>query len=195
MEETFRKDLGHTTWDTVYARQVRRAALVTAWLDGLGLAPGDHVLDVGSGPGYVSLRVAERVGPQGLVYAVDRSAAALAYLERLQGEQGLPQIRRICADAAAVLLPAPVRAALVTMVLHHTDDPAGLLRHVAGQVAPGGGLVVAEFHPDGPCTSGPPGAHRVAPEQVQAWCTAAGLTVRSYVRQTPEHFMLTLERT
>lgn len=77
MEELYRKDLSHLTWDEVFARQVRRAALVEDWTEALQLQPGARVLDIGAGPGYVSLVLAERVGPDGLVYAVDRSADAL----------------------------------------------------------------------------------------------------------------------
>jgi 16S rRNA C967 or C1407 C5-methylase (RsmB/RsmF family) len=89
VEESYRKDLSHITWDEVFARQVRRAGLVEEWMGALQLQPGSRVLDIGAGPGYVSLVLADRVGPDGLVYAVDRSAEALAYLKRLQNERGV----------------------------------------------------------------------------------------------------------
>ncbi len=44
---------------------------------------------LGASPGYVSLAFAARVGPQGLVYAVDRSVDAFAYLERLQRDRDI----------------------------------------------------------------------------------------------------------
>jgi len=148
------------------------------------------VLDIGAGPGYVSLVLADRVGPNGLVYAVDRSADALAYLERLQHERGVAQIQRIVADAT-ILPPDAVRpdSALVTMVLHHTDDPPGLLKNVARLLPAGALAVVAEFHPEGPCKVGPPQSERVSPDQVQAWCEDAGFEALTYRRQTPEHYM------
>ena len=55
MDKAFRKDLGHLNWDQVFARQAQRAELVGAWMDALGLDAGHRVLDVGAGPGYVSL--------------------------------------------------------------------------------------------------------------------------------------------
>lgn len=194
-EEAFRKDLSHLSWDQVYARQAQRAELVGGWLEGLCLKPGDHVLEIGAGPGYVSLILADRVGPAGVVYAVDPSAEALAYLARLQSERGIEQIRRIVADAA-VLEPTALRAdsALITMVLHHVDDPAAILRNVARLVPPGALVVVGEFHPDGPCEHGPPRDHRLAPTKVQAWCEEAGLSVVAYRRQTPEHYMVVAQR-
>lgn len=195
MEESYRKDLSHLTWDEVFARQVRRAVLIEDWMNHLQLTPGARVLDIGAGPGYVSLVLADRVGPDGLVYAVDRSADALAYLERLQRERGVMQIRRIVADATR-LEPGALRpdSALVTMVLHHTDDPSGILANVARLLPPGALAVVAEFHPEAPCEVGPPQAARVSPEQVRAWCEAAGFAVLTYRRQTPEHYMLAVQR-
>jgi trans-aconitate methyltransferase len=99
VEEPYRKDLSHLTWDEVFARQVRRAALVEDWMDALRLQPGARVLDIGAGPGYVSLVLADRVGPEGLVYAVDRSADALAVVAEFHPEGpcevGPPQAERV----------------------------------------------------------------------------------------------------
>ena len=195
MDEPFRKDLSHLSWDEVYARQVKRAPLVGEWIDSMQLKAGDHVLEVGAGPGYVSLVLADRVGTGGCVYAVDRSSEALAHLERLQRERGISHIRRIVADAAT-LKPAGLRvdSALISMVLHHAEDPAGIVHNVARLLLPGALTVVAEFHPEGPCEQGPPRAHRLRPEQVQAWSEGAGFLMLSYRRQTPEHYMMLVQR-
>jgi len=195
MQETFRKDLTHLTWDEVYARQVQRAALVGDWMNALRLKTGKRVLEIGAGPGYVSLVLAERVGATGAVYAVDLSTEALAHLARLQKEQGVSNIERFVADAATLELPGRhADAALVSMILHHTDDPAGILRNVARLLSPGGLAVVAEFHPDGPCDRGPPREHRLAPHQVRSWCEAAGFLQLNERRQTSEHYMLVVQR-
>jgi ubiquinone/menaquinone biosynthesis C-methylase UbiE len=194
-DKTFRKDLSHLSWDEVYARQVQRSDLMNDWMDALCLKPGDRVLEIGAGPGYVSLALADRVGPEGIVYAVDSSHEALTYLERLQAERKIAHIQRINADAAA-LEPTSVQAksALLTMVLHHADDPAKILQSVARCVPLGAPVVIGEFHPQGPCSSGPPSANRLAPEQIQDWCKRAGLAVVSYRRQTPEHYMVLAQR-
>jgi len=196
MQQTFRKDLTHLTWDEVYARQLQRAALVGDWMDALRLNKGDRVLEIGSGPGYVSLVLAERVGVTGAVYAVDLSAEALAHLARLQKERGVSNIERFVADAATLELPGRgADAALISMILHHTDDPAAILRNVARLLRPGGLAVVAEFHPDGPCDRGPPREHRLAPHQVRTWCEAAGFLPLNERRQTAEHYMVLVQRT
>ena len=195
MEKEFRKDLSHLSWDEVYARQESRAGLIPDWLNALRLKRGDRVLEIGAGPGFVSFALADRVGPTGVVYALDRSPGALAHLERRQKERGIGYIQRIIADAAT-LQPDGVQAgsALITMVLHHADDPAEILRNVVRFVPPGAPVVIGEFHPEGPCTSGPPRNHRLAPEKVQEWCRNAGLVVVAYQRQTQEHYLVVAQR-
>jgi ubiquinone/menaquinone biosynthesis C-methylase UbiE len=195
MEKPFQKDLSHLSWDEVYARQVQRAPLVGAWLDALELKPGDRVLDIGPGPGFVSLVLAERVGPGGLIYAIDPSAEALGYLARLQKARGLSNIKTRVADAAQVDLPGVrLNAALISMVLHHADDPPGILRNIARLLGPGALALVAEFHPEGPSRQGPPRDRRLASRQIQEWCEAAGFETLRVQRQSPEHYMVLLRR-
>jgi hypothetical protein len=84
-------------------------------------------------------------------------------------------------------------SALVTMVLHHADDPAAVLRNVRQLLPLHARVVVAEFHPHGPCEGGPPREHRLAPDEVRAWCEAASFKVPDYRRQSGEHYMLSAE--
>ena len=143
----------------------------------------------------MSMALAERVGPEGTVYAVDKSAEALAYLERLQKERAVSQIQRIVADAATFgPSDLSVHSALITMVLHHAEDPVGILRSVARLLPPGALAVVAEFHPEGPCEQGPPPEHRIGPGQIRTWCEGVGLAVLDYRRQSPEHYMVLVQR-
>jgi ubiquinone/menaquinone biosynthesis C-methylase UbiE len=194
-QQPFRKDLSHLTWTEVYARQENRSHLIGAWLEALRLRPGERILEIGAGPGYVSQALAERVGPKGVVYAVDKSAEALAYLDRLRKERALSQIEPILSDAA-ILEPAGLapQAGLITMVLHHAGDPAAILHNVGRLLSPGARVVIGEFHPEGPCDTGPPREHRIDPEKITAWCGAAGLAVLEYRRQSPEHYMLVVQR-
>lgn len=192
----FQKDLSHTTWERVYQRQVLRAELVPAWFEALALKQGDTLADLGSGPGYVSLRAAEVVGPTGRVYAVDRAPEALDYLRQLQAEFGVGWVERIPGDAAA-LEPAAVPGAakaLLTMMLHHNVDAPRVLANLARLLPPGGVAVIAEFHPEAACKVGPPKEHRVSPEQLTSWAAEAGLATSGYARQTDEHYMITVTK-
>jgi precorrin-6B methylase 2 len=57
-----------------------------AVVDALPLEPGMRVIEIGCGPGAAAREVAHRVGPEGHVLAVDRSAKAIAQLRRSSGD-------------------------------------------------------------------------------------------------------------
>jgi ubiquinone/menaquinone biosynthesis C-methylase UbiE len=194
-EPAYRKDMSHLSWDEVYARQVQRGDLAGEWLDALRLKAGDCVLDIGAGPGFVSFLLAERVGPRGLVCAIDPKPEALAYLQRLQKERGVSNIKTSVADAANFELAGEAAdAALISMVLHHTDDPAGIMRNIARLLKVGGRAVIAEFNPDGSCEHGPPRQERLTSQQIRSWGDAAGLVTLEERQQTPEHYMVLMQR-
>jgi ubiquinone/menaquinone biosynthesis C-methylase UbiE len=195
MPEPYRKDMSHRTWEEVYERQRRRADLAGEWMDALRLKAGDSVLDAGSGPGFISFLLAERVGSGGLVYAVDPSAEALAYLRRKQSDRGIANVKTIVADAAKFDLPGVrIDAALVSMMLHHADDPAAILRNLARLLKAGGRAVIADYDPEGPCDHGPPRQERLARGQIRSWCDAAALRTLDERQQSPEHYMIVVER-
>jgi ubiquinone/menaquinone biosynthesis C-methylase UbiE len=65
-----------------------------------GIGPGMRVVDLGTGTGEVALLVAEAVGPQGSVLAVDRAADGLAYAATKFADRGVTNIELVEADVA-----------------------------------------------------------------------------------------------
>lgn len=193
----FQKNLSHLTWDEVFARQAQRNFLFPGWVKALRVGAGDHVLDLGAGPGYVSLRLATHVGPTGLIYAVDRAPDAIASLQERMRRDDITNIRCVVADVLQFSLDGAeeraVSSALMAMMLHHSDDPAALIGRLKTLLPASARAVIAEFHPDGPAHSGPPRDARISPEQIQEWIQGAGLRVLDYARQSEEHYMLTVQ--
>lgn len=194
--QTYRKDLSHRTWDEIYQRQQAREPLARQWLEALGVGPGMTLLDMGTGPGFVSMLAADLVGPEGLVLAVDVKPEALDYLKLKMADRGLTNIRLIRADGADFELPpaAVVTAALVTNMLHHADRPQAVLARVEAALAPGGAILVAEFHPRAPGDFGPPLEHRISPERLQGWLRSCGLEVERTWEQEQEHYAVIARR-
>jgi len=58
----------------------------------LYVSPGQIVADLGCGPGFYTCALAERVGPEGRVYAVDTSEKAIRALEKKVIKKGLRNI-------------------------------------------------------------------------------------------------------
>lgn len=121
-----------------------------AVVDALPLRPGMRVIEIGCGPGAAARAVAERIGPDGHVLAVDRSPRAVAQVEALAGDliaAGRLSVRLAAAEDL-VLEPgeAPYDLAFAVRVGaldgRHPDAGRRALARLAAVLVPGGRLFV-----------------------------------------------------
>ena len=120
---------------------VYRRPLATA-LDRLAVGSGWRVVDVGAGAGDVAVALAEIVGRDGRVYAVDRDPVARD--ETARAAAAYSQVLAITQRAEDLQLPEPVDLAFCRFVLMHVDDPVSVLARMAAAVRPGGWVVAQE---------------------------------------------------
>ncbi len=138
-----------------------------------GLRPGQTVLDLGCGPGFWTLPLAERVGETGQVWAMD---ASQELLDALAARNPPPQVRLRRTELPVIDMPdATVDLAWVAFVFHEVDPPERLASELRRVLRPGGQVAVLDWRPDAASDQGPPRAHRLTPEQVITWLRAAGL--------------------
>jgi SAM-dependent methyltransferase len=129
---------------------VERLGRTEATLDHIGLRPGERVLDVGSGPGRISIPAARRVGPSGTVTAIDIQPGMLARLEKKARQENvtnlIPKLGDITKDQS---LPDNYfdRAWLVT-VLGEIPDREAAFSSLFRLLKPGGTLSITEILPD-----------------------------------------------
>lgn len=117
----------------------------------LDLTPGMRVLDLGAGIGRFSIPIAQRVGPDGEVVALDIQQEMLDILEKRAADAGVANIRtlRAAAGEGAVEEAAFDRAVLVAVlgeIPHETRVAA--LREIADGLKPDGILYVSEVPGD-----------------------------------------------
>jgi arsenite methyltransferase len=90
----------------------------------LALQPGERVLDIGSGPGFLAAEMAEEVGPEGRVVGIDPSESMLEMGRRREAPVEF-------VEGGALALPfedASFDAAIATQVYEYVADmPAALL--------------------------------------------------------------------
>jgi SAM-dependent methyltransferase len=136
-EEIGRLGLQHRVW---------RPYVLDAW-DRAGLRAGQTALDVGCGPGYATIDLAERVGPQGRVIAIDQSRRFLDHLSGRARSEGRANIDIFQRDLNGGELP-PVLAdmAWCRWIFAFVRDPRALLKAVAAALRPGGALVIHEYY-------------------------------------------------
>jgi len=93
------------------------------FLRGLGIGPGDTVVDFGCGPGSYGIPAAGIVGDAGLVLAIDLRTRALARLKRRAAAAGIRNIRtaQYLEEVTHLLKDRPCKAVLLYDVLHFMD--------------------------------------------------------------------------
>jgi predicted methyltransferase len=144
-----------------------------AILGELGLREGMAVADVGAGTGLFTLAMAERVGPEGKVYAVDVQAYFLDHIGQKARKQKLENVALVRARQDSAGLPkASVDLVLMCDSYHHVEQPAAYLASLKAALRPGGRLVIVDY---------------IAIEgQSEAW-------MLEHVRATPEAFRAEIE--
>jgi len=112
----------------------------------LPLSPGMTVADIGAGTGYIARRIAERIGPQGIVYAVDVQPQMITMLTALAEREQLPQIRPVLGSVQDAKLAAEsIDLAIMVDVYHEMQYPFEMLASVARALKPGGRVVFVEY--------------------------------------------------
>jgi SAM-dependent methyltransferase len=100
------------------------------------LHPGDHLLDVGAGPGTITADLAALVGR---VVAVEIDDDAVALTRAGLAERGVTNAEVMVADAHALgLEDATFDVVHAHQVLQHVADPVAALREMARVTRPGG---------------------------------------------------------
>lgn len=115
----------------------------------LGLQPGDRVADLGSGTGYFTVRLAEAVGPTGLVYAVDTDEELLDEVLRRTREAGHSNVVPVTVSSDPPSLPEPVDLIFLSHTYHHLSDRSRYFARLALFLRPGGRVAVVEGRPTG----------------------------------------------
>jgi ubiquinone/menaquinone biosynthesis C-methylase UbiE len=151
-------------------------------MDALGVADGSVVADIGAGSGWFTIRLARRVGPQGLVYAEDVQTEMINAISRRVSREGLANVRAVLGQKNDPNLPAQsIDAVLMVDAYHEIENRVTVLRNLSRALKPQGRIGVIDFRLDG-TGPGPSIEERVSPDVVVKDATQAGLRL---IRQEP----------
>ncbi|MGA1606957.1 MAG: class I SAM-dependent methyltransferase [Planctomycetota bacterium] len=168
---------------------------VTLLLDNLGLEEGMAVCDLGCGNGYHALRIASRVGPEGVVYGVDVQPQMLSMLRRRAERAGLDNIERIVGTVADPRLEANTcDLILLVDVYHELSYPEQMLQALRRALRPGGRVALVEFRAEDPDVPIKP-LHKMSKAQIRREWEANGFEILSEYDELPWQHLVFLGRT
>ena len=135
-EELARLGLQHRAW---------RAVVLNCW-ERAGITAGNRVLDVGAGPGYATVDLAEIVGPTGQVVALERSSKFMRALEERYRAQSLSNVQSHELDLMTDPWPeGPYDFSWCRWVASFVTDPALLVQKLGRVLRPGGRAIFHEY--------------------------------------------------
>lgn len=122
------------------------------------------VADIGAGSGYLTVKLSERVGTPGTVYAVDVQQEMLSYISKRLRDTGLKNVIAILSDLNNPKLPARVLdIAILLSTYHEIAQPIDFMKKIKPALKPGGRLAILESGEESPI--GPPLQFRL-PEDI-----------------------------
>lgn len=160
-------------------------------MDTLGIAEASVVADVGAGAGWFTVRLARRVGPNGIVYAEDVQPEMVTAITRRVNAEGLFNVRPQLGHGSDPRLPSNTLHAVLMVDAYHEieSDRVTLLRNLAKSLRPEGKIGVVDFKLEGG-GPGPPTEERVKPEIVVQDAADAGLRLLSQESFLPYQYFL-----
>jgi SAM-dependent methyltransferase len=149
VNEAERKRWNDEYWASVWPKREALTSVVTPLLiDAARIAPGQRILDIGSGAGVASLRAAAVVGSTGMVVGADISAPLVDHATRRAAAEGGGVARFMVSDVQQDRIDgAPFDAAISQFGVMFFDDPVAAFANVRSHLVDGGHLAFACWQP------------------------------------------------
>jgi ubiquinone/menaquinone biosynthesis C-methylase UbiE len=162
-------------------------------MDVLGIGEASVVADLGAGSGWFTVRLARRVGPNGMVYAEDVQRPMIQAIKIRVDRLGVKNVTTVLGTQSDPRLPVTVDAVLIVDAYHEMEQAVALLRNLATKLKSTGRIGIIDFTKDGG-GPGPAIEGRVDSETVIRDAQQAGLVLRSRETFLKYEYMLVFEK-
>ena len=124
-----------------------RADLV-GMLKGGVTVKGGRLADLGAGDGAFTFALADLLGPNARITAVDRDSGSVRRLGSAGVQSSAASIQTVVADFTRPLRLSDLDGVVMANSLHFVRDKAPVLASVLKMLRPGGALIVVEYETD-----------------------------------------------
>lgn len=163
-------------------------------LDALNLKAGMTVADVGAGTGYMSLKLAKRVGPGGKVYAEDVQPEMLQRVRANAAKAKASNVVAVQGSFTDPMLPkGQMDLVLLVDVYHEFSEPQKMLRGIRESLKPDGRLVLLEYRKEDPKIPIRE-EHKMTVAEVRTEIEAEGFHLSQVIETLPRQHILILTK-
>ena len=161
----------------------------------LNIPKGASVADIGAGSGYITEKLAARVGSTGMVFANDVQPQMLAMLARRLEKKRISNVTLVQGTIDdPKLAPASVDLELMVDVYHEFSRPQAMLQHLREALKPGGRLVLLEYRKEDPTIPIRP-EHKMSVAEAKLEVEHEGFTLTTVDEALPwQHILIFTKR-
>lgn len=164
--------MGHQGADWLERPQREEEERTDALIDALGFHKGEVVADIGCGTGYISRKIAAKLGATGVIYGVEIQQEMLDQFVKRMTKSGVGMVKPVLGTTSDPKLPASSCDTMILVdVYHEFDFPFEMIRHMIGGLKTGGRIVFVEYRKEDPAVPIKE-VHKMSEAQVKKEMTA-----------------------
>jgi ubiquinone/menaquinone biosynthesis C-methylase UbiE len=159
-------------------------------LEAIGIQRGSTVADIGAGVGYFTWRLAEKVGPDGVVYGEDIQQPMLDMLTKNMASRRVTNVRAVLGTSEDPRLPKnSLDLVLLVDVYHEFSEPEKMLDHIRDALKPQGRIVFLEYRAEDPRVPILP-EHKMTVSQIRAEVQPEGYNFDKTIEVLPQQHII-----
>lgn len=186
--------MGHQAADWLERPEREEEERPSLVLAALKLKPGETAADIGAGTGYYTRRLAQAVGTNGMVYAVEIQQEMLDILTNKMAGLNIHNVKPVLGTITDPKLPAgSVDLILMVDVYHEFDHPFEMIEAMTRALKPGGRIVFVEFRGEDLALRIKP-LHKMTEAQVRKELAGFPLKWRETLEVLPQQHIIVFQK-
>jgi SAM-dependent methyltransferase len=138
--------MGHQAADWLERPEREAEERTDLLVETLKFKDGEVVADIGCGSGYISRKIAKKIGEKGIVYGVDIQQEMLNLLVKRMAMFRIPNVKPVMGTTTDPQVPpASCDTMIMVDVYHEFDRPYEMIRGMIAGLKPGGRIVFVEY--------------------------------------------------
>jgi len=143
--------MGHQAADWLERPQREDEERSDVLIEALKFRQGEVVADIGCGTGYISRKIAAKIGATGVIYGVEIQQEMLDLWTKHMETTGAAKATSVLGTPTDPKLPpASCDTLILVDVYHEFDFPFEMVRHMIDALKPGGRIVFVEYRKEDP---------------------------------------------